>query len=438
MSKRKLDAAELPTIEVPEWTLGMAKNGDKFLNTTENFRIILENDEHFKGLQFNLLSYSPEKMIFGAPERWTDSDDAEARRYIESVYHIHSVQKLDDALRITFKRNEYHPIRQHIEKIEWDGKSRIANFLHFATNCIDTEYTREVSRLIFAGGIHRLYHPGCKFDDMPVLVGTHQGEGKSTLVRWLAMQDEWFGEVNEIDGQKGIEALEGIWIAEFAEMLAAQRAKEAEATKAYLTRQRDRYRHPFDKRVTEHPRQCIFIGTTNKAQFLTDKTGNRRFYPVEVRQSGYDLFNRKAEIKEYIRQCWAEALALIDDEFMQPFANRELIPVIREQQEAAVEDDYRAGLIRAYLDEQDENGNYIHDEVCIIELWKNVLAKDSAFSKPTRKDSNDIVLILTGFGDYESTGKAMRSPEFGVQKFWKRIAKKKPVQTVETLSDIPF
>ena len=407
---------------LPEWQLKFYRNQrGQVLSNTENFVLILENDDHFDGLQFNLLSYSPEKMIFGAPERWTDSDDAETRRYIEATYGIHSVQKLDDALRIVFKRNEYHPIRQYIEKIEWDGKDRIADFLHFSTNCVDTQYTREVSRLIFAGGIHRLYNPGCKFDDMPVLIGTHQGEGKSTLVRWIALQDEWFGEINEIDGQKGIEALEGIWICEMAEMLAMVRAKEQETMKAFVTRQRDRYRHPFDKRVTEHPRQCIFIGTTNKRQFLTDKTGNRRFYPVEVKQSGYDLFNRKAEIKEYIRQCWAEALAKIDSEFMQPFANRELIPTIREQQEAAVEDDYRVGLIRSYLDEQDENGNYLHDEVCILELWKNVLAKDSAFAKPSRRDSDDIALILSGFDDYEKSTSQKRFAEFGKQRFWSRV-----------------
>ena len=423
--------SNVQTAVLPEWQLRFSRNKlGTITSTTENYVLILENDEHFDGLQFNLLSYSPEKVIFGMPERWTDSDDAEARRYIEATYGIHSVQKLDDALRIVFKRNEYHPIRQYIEKIEWDGKDRIADFLHYATNCVDTQYTREVSRLIFAGGIHRLYHPGCKFDDMPVLIGTHQGEGKSTLVRWIALQDEWFGEINEIDGQKGIEALEGIWICEMAEMLAMVRAKEQEAMKAFVTRQRDRYRHPFDKRVTEHPRQCIFIGTTNKRQFLTDKTGNRRFYPVEVRQSGYDLFNRKTEIKDYIKQCWAEALAKIETDFMQPFANRDLVSVIREQQEAAVEDDYRIGLIRAYLDERDESGLYIHDEVCILELWKNVLSKDSVFAKPTRRDSDDIALILSSFEDYEKAPAPKRFAEFGKQRFWRRLKQ-------EHLFDLP-
>lgn len=425
--------AQVQAVTVPAWQANFLRNSKaQVLSVTENYVLILNNDEHFSGLQFNLLSYSPEKIILGAPERWADSDDAEARRYIEATYGIHSVQKLDDALRITFKRNEYHPIRQYIEDITWDRKDRIADFLHFATGCIDSPYTREVSRLIFAGGINRLYHPGCKFDDMPVLIGTHQGEGKSTLVRWLALQDEWFGEINEIDGQKGIEALEGVWIAEMAEMLAMVRAKEQESMKAFVTRQVDRYRHPFDKRVTEHPRQCIFIGTTNKRQFLTDKTGNRRFYPVEVRQSGYDLFNRKAEIQAAIRQCWAEALAKIGTDFMKPYADRELVAVIREQQAAAVEDDYRIGLIREYLDEQDENGKYIHSEVCILELWKNVLSKESSFAKPSRRDSDDIALILSSFDDYEKAPSSKRFPEFGKQRFWARIVEE------ENSFDIPF
>ena len=117
---------------------------------------------------------------------------------------------------------------------------------------------------------------------MPVLIGTKQGEGKSTLVRWLAMKDDYFTEVTEIEGQKGMEAVEGAWICEMGELLALTKAREIEAVKSYLTRLADRYRRPFDRRVTDHKRQCIFIGTTNKEQFLTDKTGNRRFYPVKV------------------------------------------------------------------------------------------------------------------------------------------------------------
>lgn len=392
------------------FTLESGEDG-KRLASIENFVRVLENDEKFRGLKFNLLTYAPEQEREGATCKWTDKDDAETRRYIEQKYKIHNSQKCDDALRVVFGKNEYHPIRDLIDSFEWDGNDRISQFLHYATKCDDTPYTQEVSRLIFAGGIHRLYQPGCKFDDMPVLIGTKQGEGKSTLVRWIAMEDEYFTEVNEFDGQKGIEALEGAWICEVSELLAMTKVKEQEAVKSFLTRLNDRYRMPFDKRVTDHPRQCIFIGTTNKEQFLTDKTGNRRFYPVKVKQIGYELYKNKDDIKEYIRQCWAEAKAKYHTEFMQPFAKRDLAEIIRVKQAEAVEDDYRVGMIESYLEDK--------EEICILELWVNAMGNE--YSKPTKKDSNDIALILaSSFPEWEKQSTPKRFAIYGLQKWWKK------------------
>lgn len=379
--------------------------------TIENFLMIIRGDEYFKSLTFNLLTYSPEKKESGKPERWTDTDDSAARAYIESKYHIHNQQKLDDALRIVFREREYHPIKKIIESEKWDGVERIPDFLCKWLKCEDSEYSREVSRLIFSGGINRLYNPGCKFDDMPVLIGTKQGEGKSTFVRWLALRDEFFGEVCEIEGQKGIEALEGIWICEVAELLALTKAKEVEAVKGYLTKLSDRYRRPFDRRVTEHKRQCLFIGTTNKEQFLTDKTGNRRYYPIKVFQNGYDLFDKQDEIKSEILQCWAEAKAKYDKGDMKPYANRDLISEIKRQQLHAVEDDYRDGLILEYLQGR--------DEICILEIWKNALGNE--YSKPTKRDSNDISLILQSTQQWERAEKPKRLDKFGLQKIWRVI-----------------
>lgn len=392
--------------------LDFSGNGSPLV-TVDNFLKILENDGKFDGLKFNLLTYSPEQERNGVTEKWTDADDAETRRYIEHQYKIHSVQKCDDALRIVFAKNEYHPVRDLVNSIKWDGKSRILNFLATWTKCEDSAYTREVSRLIFAGGIHRLYNPGCKFDDMPVLIGTKQGEGKSTLVRWLALKDEYFTEVNEFEGQRGIEAVEGAWICEVSELLAMTKSKEQEAVKSYLTRLNDRYRMPFDKRVTDHPRQCVFIGTTNKEQFLTDKTGNRRFYPVRVNQSGYDLFDHEAEIKEYIRQCWAEAREMFLRGELHPYADRALIEEIREKQNDAVEDDYRVGLIKGYLEDK--------EQTCILDLWKNALGND--FTKPSKKESNEIGVIMQSMENWEKQPKVKRFIEFGVQMWWARVFK---------------
>ena len=318
-------------------------------------------------------------------------------------------------MRIVFAENKYNPVKDIIESTKWDGTPRINELLCKWLGVEDEPYAHEVSRLIFAGGIHRIYNPGCKFDDMPVLVG-RQGEGKSTFVRWLAMEDEFFREVNEIDGQKGIEALEGAWICEMGELLALTRAKEVEAVKSYLTRLNDHYRKPFDKRTSDHARQCIFIGTTNKAEFLTDKTGNRRFYPVICNNSGYDLFNHKEEIQNDIRQCWAEAKYLYDVGELNPYADRSLLEIIRKKQAAAVEDDYRVGMIEAYLNEKDKNGND-RDMVCVVELWQEALKE---YGKPNKRDSVEIGMIMSSFTDWEKSSKAFRVNNYGVQRVWFR------------------
>lgn len=392
-------------------TLPLTFDGQgKPMATIDNFLMILRNDTKFKTLRLNLLSYAPEHTVDGKIERWSDKDDSETRFYIEKKYKIHNKEKLDDALRIYFAEQAYHPVKRLIEAVKWDGVSRIDNLFIKWLKCEDTPYTREITRLVFAGGIHRLYEPGCKFDDVCVFIGTKQGEGKSTFVRWLALRDDFFTEVTEIDGQKGIEAIEGAWICEIAELLALTKAKEVEAVKSYITKMVDHYRRPFDKRTSDCKRQCIFIGTTNKEQFLTDKTGNRRFYPLKVNQSGYDLFAHEKEIQNDILQCWAEARAKYDTEEMRPFANRTLIDDIRTKQQDAVEDDYRDGMVLSYLEDK--------EEVCIIEIWDNVLG--DGFRKPTRKESNDISLILQSLGVWERLKKVKRMGKYGVQKVWRR------------------
>lgn len=401
------------------------------LSSIENYVKVFENDPKFADIKMNLLTHSPEQIKEGKAYRWTDADDAETRRYIEKNYHFHNSHKCDDALRVILRRNQYHPVRELIESFEWDGNSRIYDFLSKWTGCENSQYTREVSRLIFAGGIHRLYNPGCKFDDMPVLIGTRQGEGKSTFVRWLALKDEFFTEVTEFEGQRGIEAVEGAWICEVSELLALTKTKEQEAVKSYLTRLNDRYRMPFDKRVTDHPRQCIFIGTTNKEQFLTDKTGNRRFYPVKVNQTGYELFNKEAELKAYIRQCWAEAKQLFDKGELKPYADQSLTDVIRKKQSDAVEDDFRIGMIKAYLEDK--------DEVCVLQLWQEALQM-GIYSKPEKKDSNEIGLIMQSLSDdWEKQSKPKRMKNYGLQKWWKRVRfDKGPFNEIEDEDLLPI
>lgn len=406
------------------------------LDTINNFLSILLNDERYRNIRFNLVSNQAEVVMTNESgekilKSWTDTEDAISRNYIEERYHLFSVQKHTDALRILFRQREYNPIIDLIDAFEWDGQNRIEQFLTKWMGADDTDYIHEVSRLIFAGGINRLYNPGCKFDDVPVLVGTKQGEGKSTLIKWLALNEQWFSEVKKVDGSDSIEALFGAWICEIPELSAFKRADDVESIKAFVTRTKDKYRKPYDKTPVEYPRRCIFIGTTNNAQFLSDKTGNRRFYPVTANSSGYELFAHEEECKEYIRQCWAEARERFKQGKMPPFANYNLLKDYQEMQEAAMEDDWRVGKIESYLESLGKD-----EQVCAVQLFSECLYPDSPI-KPKNSDSRTIGQIMSKMNGWEFCG-VRKTDKYGKQRCWKKTAPTDPISIVASLNDLPF
>lgn len=286
----------------------------------------------------------------GKFRRWTDSDDFYIHMITERDTKIKRPGAIDKGLGLYLTEVTYNPLKDKITGIQWDGTSRIYNALNYWLHVEDNEYTRELSRLIFAGGVNRLFNPGCKFDEMVVLIGTQQGEGKSTFIRYLALDDEFFTEVNEIEGQKGHEAVIGSWICEMSELLALTKAQYVEAIKSFITSTVDKFRPAYGKNIVEYPRTCIFIGTTNKEQFLTDTTGNRRFLPVKVGVPGKNehIAGREQEAKEYFSQCWAEAYYLFQRGELQPMFNHDLIAYAQEAQEDAFEHDTDEGAFEAY------------------------------------------------------------------------------------------
>lgn len=359
--------------------------------TIDNFHRLITN-HYGDRLRLNEMTGKPE---YKDPVRhiwreWTDTEESRMRAYFERTYSMYSQNKLQDALLIYFNGHKVNPLLDILNNLVWDGKPRVEHFLHDVMKADDSDYIRECSRLIFAGGIHRAYQPGCKFDDMIVLIGG-QGAGKSTIVRWLNIDDQFYQEIKTISGKEGIEAIRGVWIGEVSELMAMTRVKEAEAVKAYITSQKDSYRPPYQKNVQTIPRRCVFIGTTNNPQFLTDKTGNRRFYPVICKSDGYKLLDNEKSVREYISQAWAEAVCKFREGDLQPFAKKEVLDQIRAAQEAAMEDDWRIGAIEQYLDDTKKKPN---STVTVIELWHNAL-NEPAESKPTRADSIAITQIIT-------------------------------------------
>ena len=383
--------------------------------TIDNFYKLI-TDHYGDKLRLNEMTGKPERWDKARKRwrEWSDADESDMRAYFESNYGMYSQAKLADALTVYFQNHRVNPLIQILEKLEWDGRPRVEHFLHDVMKAEDSEYIRECSRLIFAGGIHRAYEPGCKFDDMIVLIGD-QSAGKSTIVRWLSLEDIFFREIKTINGKEGIEAIRGVWIGEVAELMAMTRVKEAEAVKAYITSQEDSYRPPYGKHVQTIPRRCMFIGTTNNPQFLTDKTGNRRFYPVKCRSFAYELYRHETEIKDYIRQAWAEAVHLYKEGQLQAFAKKEVLDEIRAAQAMAMEDDWRIGAIEQYLEEQKPRTG---DTVSVIELWHNAL-NEAEEKKPTRKDSIEIGQILSNIPGWVQLPNPIRT-KWGRQKAFRK------------------
>ncbi|MBR4474253.1 MAG: hypothetical protein IKS55_11530 [Oscillospiraceae bacterium] len=355
--------------------------------TINNFYTIMQNEPFYNRLRFNLMTLRPEVHEDGCIRIWTDTDDAKSRCMIEQRYHIHSRDKHSDALKLFWREHEYNPLVDLVSSIPWDGNNRIEHFLYRWLKVEDSPYTRQVSLLIFAGGIHRLMNPGCKFDEVPVLVGK-QGSGKSTIVRWLALDDTNYTATGDMSGeQKSIEALQGAWIVEIPE-LAAFSATTVEKLKSFVSACEDKYRLPYDRNVTILPRHCVFIGTTNNAMFLTDKTGNRRFYPSEVHSSAKDLYEHEEECRSYIAQCWAEALVRYYQKTLPSFADPSLTEEYFRAQENAMEDDWREGAVDDYLSKQ-RLSEFICKRMVIDYLYPN----ESEQTK--QKMSRDIGQILS-------------------------------------------
>ena len=384
--------------------------------TIDNFHRLITN-HYGDRLRLNEMTGKPE---YKDPVRhiwreWTDTEESRMRAYFERTYSMYSQNKLQDALLIYFNGHKVNPLLDIMNNLKWDGKPRVEQFLHDVMKADDSDYIRECSRLIFAGGVHRAYNPGCKFDDMIVLIGG-QGAGKSTIVRWLNIDDQFYQEIKTISGKEGIEAIRGVWIGEVSELMAMTRVKEAEAVKAYITSQKDSYRPPYQKNVQTIPRRCVFIGTTNNPQFLTDKTGNRRFYPVVCKSDGYKLLDHEKEVREYIRQAWAEAVQLYREGKLQPFAKKEVLEQIRAAQEAAMEDDWRTGQIEQYLEDTKRSPN---STVSVIEIWHNALNNPEEI-KPSRSDSIAITQIVMNIPGWVRCEKMART-RWGRQKVFKKV-----------------
>lgn len=444
--KRQAAAEDFDEADPDAWKkqLQYEKKSMELKNNLHNLMLILENDENLKGIVFNQLADGMEirgNVPWPHPAKfWRDADDAQLICYVDAAYGTFSARNYDIAVTKAVDDRSYHPIREFFDTLpDWDGVERVDTLLIDYLGAEDTPYVRAVTRKELCAAYCRVYHPGIKFDSMIVLNGD-QGIGKSTLIAKLG--GEWYSDslnLSDMNDKTAAEKLQGYWIMEIGE-LAGMRKADLDKVKAFISRQDDKYRASFGRRVTPHPRQCVFFGTTNSQNgYLRDITGNRRYWNVKVPGSGkYKPWDMD---EDTVKQVWAEVMVYAkagEKLYLSP----ELEDYAKEEQRAAMERDDREGLVQEYLDmllpdtwnsmDVYKRRDYVRDaddpmrpggsvrrmEVSNMEIWCECFGKAKEDMKPS--DSYAISAIMERMDGWSRTGKAKILPIYGRQRIYKR------------------
>lgn len=225
----------------------------------------------------------------------TGATDLLLGRYLSVTYGLPSISRaaLSEAIETVAHQSRFHPVQEYLRTVHegkaWDGTPRLDKWLvHVIGETNETlapkvyRYLQLVGRFFLLGMVNRVMQPGCKFDYCMVLEGKG-GLMKSTLFKTLAGKP-WFSDTHfDVGrGKDGQEQVQGLWVYEIAE-LAGFSKSDINLIKAFISAEVDRYRPSYGRVVESFPRQCVLGGTTNEKQWLRDRTGNRRWWPVPVR-----------------------------------------------------------------------------------------------------------------------------------------------------------
>lgn len=426
------------------WVLEMDVDGKgNYMATIHNAKMILSHDPLLKG-KIRKNEFTKKYRVFGAlpwntDERerdWEDNDDSGLRYYIEKVYQIKGKANIEDAWGLVANENRYHPVRDYLESLVWDGVPRVETLFIEFMGAEDNAYTRAVSRIALTAAVARIFAPGIKYDNVVVLVGP-QGCGKSTILKKLGR--DWFSDtLTTMQGKEAYEQIQGFWIIEIGE-LAAMKRYEVETVKQFTSKSEDSYRAAYGHHVETHKRQCVFFGTTNTYDFLKDMTGNRRFFPVDVHpeKAAKDVWN-DLDAKT-VDQIWAEAVSLFRNGEKFYLWDEDIKRMAEEVQDSHLEESPLTGAVLAFLDKKipknwdeidlcakrdfirgesfvsDIKGEVYRDKVCALEIWCELF--DGERKDLSRQKSKEINDIIEKTGEWIRAKKSLRfSGAYGVQK----------------------
>lgn len=410
--------------------------------TMKNLRTALEHNPSLMGrLRLNLFSGRiditgelPWKRP-GTARTWGDDDAAQLRIYLEPFFGKVPKNDVLDAVAACASDQAYHPVRDYLNSLAWDGAERLDTLFVDYLGAEDSPYTRAVTRKAFTAAVARVMRPGCKFDTMLVLIGG-QGRHKSTIL--AKMGGEWFSDSLRTFGDKdSMETIQGTWVNEVAEMQAMSKA-DVDAVKMFLSKTNDYYRAAYGRYTADRARQCVFFGTTNSRDCLVDPTGNRRFLPVDIDQRARTK-NVFGDLDRERDQIWAEAV--VRWRMGEPLHLPPELEVIAVQ----MQEEHRTrhpweGIIADYLaqeipaewarwDEQQRqiwrSGGMKYDgplelrsRICAAEIWCEALGKPRGdLSQRTAREINSLLERIPGWA---GVGVAKAGKPYGNQRCFER------------------
>ncbi len=410
--------------------------------TVDNILIILEHDPLLAGKVYYDL-FSNRSVIEGAlpwspsdkARQWEDTDDSGLRHYMEKTYGITGKDKIKDAMAICISRHERHAIKDYLKNLRWDGIPRVDSLLTDYLGAHDKPYTRAVIRKSLTAAVARAMTPGVKFDTMAIFAGP-QGIGKSTFLRFLGR--DWYSDsLITCEGKEASELIQGVWINEMGELNGLSKS-ETNSVKQFLSRTEDIFRVPFSTHTKRFPRNCVFFGTTNDTEFLKDRTGNRRFWPVDVGvlPAAKCVFS---QLPVEVDQIWAEAVvywSMGEPLYLMGVEAEEALAEQENHRETSVKE----GLIREFInkkvpadwhnrtaEQRQAYWSFEHqaysgelarrDRICALEVWVECLKGDIKHMK--RYEALEINGILGSFDGLERIKSNYRFGPYGHQKGYK-------------------
>ena len=284
--------------------LARTENGSLIAHM-QNVELILGNDERWAGvITFSAFSSKIVKLrtppYGGGTGDWGDIDDIRVMKWLAQQYNLRvKASSVIEAVSVVAHDNSFHPVRNYLNKLEWDRVPRLDTWLTTVMGVAQSGYSAKVGKRWMISAVARVMRPGCKADSVMILEGG-QGEGKSTAMSILG--GDWFMDTPFALGDKdGFQAIRGKWIIELGELDSFNKAESTKA-KQFFSASTDTYRESYGRRTNDVPRQCVFVGTTNQDEYLKDATGNRRYWPVACTKVDLE------QLREIRDQLWAEAM----------------------------------------------------------------------------------------------------------------------------------